>query len=234
MQDKIKTKLISVRKDAEQVYSTSQDIKEICKKAMDELTCYEHIIPDFFSYNNEAPRIKALYKKLKELDYSRNKVIPCVKASCAGYLYNEYFQGMTKFIEAFLDEVSGNGVNLSTMEKQLQTAMQGDKLFIESLFGGKNNEVCDEELTSAMQQVEYLVDFFETVKCIKRSVSSITDRAASCGDMSVVIDVVRLITNSTGEFCYRMITNIMNTYTAINDCVDGKSEKPVDQSFKVF
>ena len=234
MQNEFKAKLDSVRASAERVYKSSNDIKEICRESMDELTCYETIIPEFFSYNNEAVGIKTMYKKLKELNYTRNKVIPCIKVSCAGYLYDEYFEGMYTFIDNFFKEVSSNGPNVALMEKQLQTAIEGDPLFIDSLFGGKNNEVVNEELTSAVANIEYLVDFLELLKSIRQMVGDMCNRACELSGYDNSINVVRLAVNSTGSFSNRVIKTIIDTYKAINFSLDDKPTTSTNVVFKVF
>ena len=234
MQTEFKMKLAAVRASAEQIYLSTTSIPEICKEAVKELECYEKIIPDFFSYKNEAVKIKALYTKLKGLDYARNKVISCINVDCAGYLYKDYFSGMYTFLDNFFKEVSSNGANTQVMEKQLQTAIQGDPLFIESLFGGKNNEPVEEELTVAIKNVEYLVDFLESLKGFKQMICDVCNRAAELAKYEHSIDAVRLIIHSACSFSNRVIGSIMDIYTAINECLEDRPTKTVDQSFKVF
>lgn len=234
MQNEFKMKLASARASAEQVYQSTNSISEICKEVMKELDFYSNIIPDFFSYKNEAVRIKELYKKLKVLDYTRNRVISCVNVDCAGYLYNEYFTGMYSFIDNFFKEVSSNGENIQLMEKQLQTAIQGDPLFIESLFGGKNNEPVEAELTTAIKNVEYLVDFLETLKKFKQMVCDVCNRANELSQYEHSIAAVRLAVHSVCSFSNRVISAIMDIYEGIYASLEDRQTKPVDKSFKVF
>lgn len=234
MHNEFKNKLASVRSSSEQVYKTSTDVKTICQEVNKELVFYANIIPEFFSYKNEAVRIKALYKKLKTLDYARNKVLSCVNVTCAGYLYDEYLSGMYSFIDNFFKEVRSNGQNIPLMEKQLQTAIQGDPLFIESLFGGKNNEVVEEELTDAISNVEYLVDFLEKINGMNQMVNDVCNIAIEFPSYEYSIDTIRLIANSTCLFSNRVIGAIMDIYEAIHNKLDNKDDKPVDSSFKVF
>lgn len=235
MQNEFKQRLLAVRATAEQVYKTCMDPKTVCQEIMKELGCYTTIIPEFFSYTNEAVRIKALYKKLKELDYTRNRVIPCIKVSCAGFLYKDYFDGMYKFLDNLFREASSNGENIQMMEKQLQTAIQGDPLFIESLFGGKNNEMCQEELTDAIQNVEYLVDFLDYLKSLTQMVGDICNRGCECSEYSHTIDAVKLAANSASIFCSKVLSTIMDTYYAIQNALDNKVDAPAeDTTLKVF
>lgn len=234
MQNEFKQKLLAIRANAEQIYKECIDPKTIGQEIMKELGCYSTIIPEFFSYKNEAVRIKALYKKLKDLDYTRNKVIPCIKVTCAGYLYKDYLDGMYTFLDKLFKEASSNGENIQLMEKQLQTAIQGDPLFIDSLFGGKNNEVCQEELTDAIQNVEYLVDFLDYLKSISQMVGDVCSRGAECSTYSHSIDAIKLIANSVSMFSNKVLGTIMDTYCAIQNALDNKVETPVDTQLKVF
>lgn len=235
VQSQFKDKLAAIRIDSEKAYKECSEINTIRQKVMEELDCYARIIPDFFSYNNEAVRIKELYKKLHNLDYSRNRVISCIDVQRAGCLYEDYFEGMIKFVDNFINEAGSGGENISLMEKQLQTAMNGDSLFIDSLFGGKNNEYCNEELTSAITNVEYLVDFLQKIKDMQHVIADTCDRATKTSvTYEYIINAVRLMSNSAGMFCNRVISNIMDTYEAINDCLDDKPVKTVNTGLKVF
>jgi len=229
-------KLMAIRSDSEKSYSDSNEVNTIRQKAMEELDCYARIIPEFFSYNNEAVRIKELYKKLHNLDYTRNKVISCIDVQRACCLYEDYFNGMIKFVGDFINEAGSGGENISLMEKQLQTAMNADGLFIDSLFGGKNNEYDNEELTNAITNVEYLVDFLQKIKDMQHIIADTCDRATKTSvTYEYIINAVRLVSNSTGMFSNRVIKSIMDTYEAINNCLDDKPVKTVNTtSFKVF
>jgi hypothetical protein len=232
-----KDRLASTREESERICKTVECVKTICDTADKELDLYANIIPEFFSYNKEALKIKALYKKLKELDYIRNKVIPTIDVVHAGFLYNEYFAGMNAFIHKFIDEAnSEKPENLQLMEKQLQTACQADPLFIDSLFGGKNNVVADEELTEAIRNVEFLVDFLPIIDNMRMSIKSICEKALPLHDKyGFVIHAVRLVANSACSVSNKIINTIMDTYNDINCCLDDKPVVPQkDITLKVF
>lgn len=240
MQNEFKQKLNSVRSGADQFYASCNDVKAICTKAMEELTAYETCIPEFFSYKNEAVRIKDLYKKLKGLDYVRNRVMTCIDVGCAGYLYKEYFSGMYTFLDKFFSEArgGGNAETIALMEKQLQTAIQGDPVFIDSLFGGKNNAPSEQVLTDAIGNVEYLVDFLENIKGMKQMVGDVCSVACefSNANYEPAVKAVKLIVNSSCLFSYRIIDTIMDIYNDIHMTIDDKPTQTSveDTSFKVF
>jgi hypothetical protein len=235
MQNEFKSKLLSVKLSAIQARQNTNDINEIRKEALKELDIYTRVIPDFFSYNSEAVRIKTMYKKLKELDYIRNRVIPCINVDYATRIYNEYLDGMSNFIKDYCEKICRNDCDLSLMEKQLDTAIQGDPLFIQSLFGGKNNESTNEELTYAVTNVEFLVDFLECIKNMINTINCVCDRCMTCPTCPQMVNSVRLITNSICCFSNCVIDTIMSIYEDINNSLDGKTTKAtVDATFKLF
>ena len=234
MQNDFKQLLIAIANDAEKVYNNNDDLDAIYNKLNEELASYKAFIPNFFSYDNEAVRIKTLYKKLRELDYTRNRVIPCVNVSHAGYLYKEYFEGMYRFILKLCDEVRSIGENIHLMEQQLQTAIQGDPLFVDSIFGGKNNELRHDELTDAVQNVEYLVDFLDYVEPLHKMIDDIYNGLKKCSNYHGCTKAFTLVACSVSHFCYKILTAIIETYTMIYNALENKTEAPVDNSFKVF
>jgi hypothetical protein len=236
MFNEFKDRLNSVREESERVYKTSECIKTIFDTVDKELSVYTKVIPEFFSYNNEALKIKALYKKLKELDYVRNRVITCIDVDRAGHLYMEYFTGMCTFIDKFINEACAeNPENLPLMEKQLQTAIQADPVFIDSLFGGKNNERCEEELTNAVKNVEYLVDFLNTLNDMRNAIATICDKAIPVSEKyGFILHAVRLAANSACSASHKIICTILDTYNDINCSLDDKPVVQVDNTLKVF
>lgn len=235
MLTEFKSKLASVRASAERIFNNTNDVNTIKEESLKELSFYASAIPEFFSYNNEAVRIKNMYKKLKELDYTRNKVIPCINVKCASYIYREYLDGMINFIIDYHKKICCNSEDLPLMEKQLQTAIQGDPLFIDSLFGGKNNEITEEELTDAVSNVEFLVDFLEFLKYMENNIHQVYNHCCEQNSENTSItNCIRLIANSTCCFSNRIISAIMNIYEDINNTLDGNIKVSVDTSFKVF
>lgn len=234
-----KNTLNSVREQGENVCKNSKCVNEICNSVNTELTAYSRMIHEFFSYNNEALKIKALYKKLRELDYTRNRVIPSIDVCRAMTLYTEYFMGMREFVHKFIEEScksESTTSNLPLMEKQLQTAMNADPIFIDSLFGGKNNETQEIELTEAIKNVEYLVDFINVITEMHEYINSICSKAGTLFEKySCITDAVRLITNSACSICNRVLATAFDTYEVINNVLDDKPMPPKpDNTFKVF
>lgn len=232
--NELKNKLSKIRETKVKTYKFIPNIKTLHTELLDELDFYSGIIPEFFSYQHEAEKIKALYRKLKTLDYMGNKVVSCIDVERAGSSYREYFEGMVSFINNYIDEACNNGENLPLLQKQLQTAIEGDPMFIESLFGGKNNERQNVELTEAIKNVEYLVDFLDALKCMRTTLNEVIDRCFNTQPSTDLCKVVTLLTNSVSNFSNRVIYTIMDTYEIINCSLDNRPVKNVDTSFKVF
>ena len=218
----------TTRESAEKVYFYSNDVDKIKCEILSELNFYASLIPDFFSYNREAKQIKDMYEKLKSLDYSRNKVINCIDVPRAGCLYKEYFDGMVEFINKYLNSVDDR----DTLQNQLITAIKCDPLFIDSLFGGKNNEPANEELTEAVKNVEYFVDYLDMITYMRKNIACICDR---CHD-DAHINVLRLIANSVGIFSSKVVYTILETYCDIIYNLEAPTQMSVKSSgeLKVF
>lgn len=233
MQNEFKTELANILMNKSEFYKNTMDICEIQKELNKELDQYHHIILSFFSYNGEAVKLKALYKRLKELDYARNKVIPCVNVDKATGIYNEYFAGMTDFVKDYILEVSKSKSNIELMEKQLQTASQADPMFIDSLFGGKNNESVTTELTEAINNVEFLVDFINWIDYNKETINSVCGKCKEV-DYGGFGPSIRLIATSISRFINKVISTAIDTYEDIHNSLDDKPIKTPDATFKLF
>jgi hypothetical protein len=175
-----------------------------------------------------------MYKRLKELDYIRNRVIPCIDVDRAGHIYNEYFDGMVAFIKDYISNPPSDSRALDMLKNQIHTATQADPMFIDSLFGGKKNEISDTELTDAVKNIEYLVDFLDYLKRMNHTVNDVCN-ACKHIPCETALEVVKLIVNSTCNFSNKVIENIMKIYEDINNSLDNKTAvKPADNSFKLF
>ena len=69
---------------------------------------YESFIPEFFSKTGEAQNIRNMYKELKK-DKNEDKFINCISLTESATIYNEYIDGMSKFI----DEIKETSINES-------------------------------------------------------------------------------------------------------------------------
>ena len=101
MENDYKKRVKEICKDAKEEFSKNDISIQDMFDTMDQtIAKFESLIPEFFSYNNGAAKdIKKMYGCLKELDYTRNRVIPCIDVSVGSDIYQEYYSGMRNFVE---------------------------------------------------------------------------------------------------------------------------------------
>ena len=152
-------------KDAKSV----KDLAEIFKESMD---YYSHkLIPSFFTTKEgEGKKIKDMYQQLREKVYSpvvTESKVDCIDLNIAGTAYADYLSGMCQFIEeacaCSIDTEKYQTESASCTEK-MNTAKLHDGEFIESIFGGCNNEKQTGTVLESVGNIEYLIDFMETIK----------------------------------------------------------------------
>jgi hypothetical protein len=216
-----------------QVVPSIDNLKSYADAVANECESYVKLIPDFFSSHGEAESIKQMYRKLKELDYTRNRVICVVDIPNVSSIYRDYFDGMVRFINDFISKMTDNtpSANLSNMNESMDLAKKADSEFVASLFGGKNGECTDTELTEAVSNVEYLIDFMDhmkdmtnAVKCIfekSENLISLNNERNTCELNARVLDCVTLVSKSLGDYCNKLIKEIFRTYLQIMDTLNN-------------
>lgn len=202
-----------------------------------EYDAYLKLIPDFFSSHGEANGIRDMYKKLKELDGVRDRVIPVIDLSKVGNIYVEYYTGMCDFVDEVIEKATSSGVT-SELTEALELAKKGDPQFVDSLFGGKNGERVDTRLTEAVTNIEYLIDFIEVLNIMKLNAQRFYGTAASVKDNDCVRESVKLLATSAGIYCSKLLAEIFADYTKITNTLNNKFESPMEnpeqQELKLF
>jgi hypothetical protein len=195
-----------------------------------EYDAYLKLIPEFFSSHGEAAGIKDMYKKLKELDRFRDRIISAIDITRIGNIYVEYYTGMCDFVDEVIENAeSSNGISNDLIEA-LDLAKKGDPQFVDSLFGGKNGERVDTRLTEAVANVEYLIDFIEVLKMMKLNAERFYGAAASVNQDDTVKESIKLLVSSAGTYCSRLIIEIFENYTKITDTLNNKFTTPEENS----
>lgn len=191
---------------------------------------YESVIPTFFSASGEANGIKSMYQLIKEY-MPDEKHIVCTDVNKGASIYNEYLEGMMKFIHQIneTDFAALEGSDVSFTEK-LNKAKSNDSAFIESLYGGTVNENIELVLSEAAQNVEFLIDFIPQLKSLK---SMCTTLVTECTQDSIEIkkdliqESLKMLFESAENYSYKTLHNIMETYygiqTALHESADGQS-----------
>ena len=96
---------LSIFNDLESHFNSynSTDTKSVSTLA-EVLSYYKNCIKEFFSQNGEANGIREMYKAIREIISNGNdKLISCIDISQSYHIYQEYLDGMSKFISEIKD-----------------------------------------------------------------------------------------------------------------------------------
>lgn len=213
-----------------------EDLERIYTEAMD-FYCND-LIPGFFSSRGEGRKIRDMYQNLETFRYApfiQESAVPTVDLNIASSAYRDYMTGMQTFInevcECFtsVTETAYEKVSEECNEK-LETARANDGKFIESIFGGCNNESHEETVLEASKNVEYLIDFMENVKNDSAhcgvTIDKIKKGIETNEDRKLLLEYGRLMVESMNDYCYHAISEIFHSYKSINDVLSERGKKP--------
>lgn len=234
--NKYEYKIEMAYKKAIEEFKNAESKVDLAASVNNVISFFERFIPDFFSYEGEANNIKDMYAKLKDLDYARNRVIPFIDVNLGSHVYMDYYTGMREFMESLINAVRNNDTEkLEKMRQQIDIAQNGDEYFVNSIFGGKNNEEKTETIKDAVSNVEFLIDFISIIKTMKINIESAFCNMGEYYENPMVRSMTLLMVESMTRYCYRTLVTIIDTYNHIKDTLNGV-ERPVAESvtFKLF
>lgn len=211
-------------------------LKDVFESTME---YYSHtLIPSFFSTKEgEGSKIKDLYKTLKEKYYTKTvmeSVVTNVDLNIAGTAYLDYLNGMCTFIRETCDScIDGEkyAKESAVCEEKINSAKSHDGEFIESIFGGCNNQATTETILEATRNIEYLIDFMDTIKqdsyqcgcMIDRIKKGMQDHQEST---PLLMESARMMTESVNHYVYNTIQTIFNSYNAIHNVLESDGRTP--------
>ena len=208
---------------------------------IDSISCYESAIPEFFSKTGEAEGVKAMYAGIrKSLD--NEKTISCIDLNNTYNIYNEYVEGMSSFISDISELAAMESTtDLSKVKANFEKAKSSDSIFIESLYDGKlkENEKSEMPLSEAVTNVEFLIDFIPLLSSLKEKCTTLTESVNNTGEnecSQLLNDSLVMLFESVDNYCYKTISQIVSTYSEINDrlfneSTETKVEIPMYQLF---
>ena len=173
----------------------------------------------------------------KYSSFVQESAIDTVDLHVANVAYQDYLTGMRTFItetcEYCVDEEL-YAKESKTCEEKLESAKKNDGLFIESIFGGSNNERHTETILEATKDIEALIDFMDTVKQESANCGVIIDQikkgiADHSGSETLLMESAKMMAESFNNYVYHTISNVFTSYKNINDVLEnkGQSTKPV-------
>lgn len=204
---------------------------------MGELSFYESFIPSFFSKydGGEGDGIKLIYEKMRE--DTPKTVFETVDLNVASSKYFEYMEGMEEYITKIVIK-NGEGAlteSVSDILSNIDYVKERDSQYIESIFGGSNNEKKEEPYSEAVKGIEFLIDFIPKLSEFKENCTSIQKVFESSGvEDNVNSSLLTLYLESISNFCYNNMKEIVSTYYNILESVDSKITKEKTDNFKLF
>lgn len=185
------------------------------------LTTIESTIPEFFSRNGEAEGLHKMYEHTEsELN---NSTITSIDVKKSSIIYEEYLDGMKKFIKDIED--IGNINESVDFEEKLNTVKGSDVVFIESLFGGSMNEASEKTVTEATENIEYLIDFIPRIEEYKemceKAQDSLKNPSITDTQNRLIKESLELMHDSISNYCQKITTTVFETYNEITKAINN-------------
>lgn len=211
---------------------TNSDISEI-NKTKDELSYLESLIKRFYTQKGEAENIRNIYRFIESNMDENEKTVNCYDIYTLSNVYNEYIDGMIKFIDEIININNIDVCKDSYMDK-FKRAQCNDKKFIDTLFGdNQENQVFDntklgkseERLSSAVSNIEFLIDIIPRLSTVKQK-CDIYNKKYLDETNPIKKDLLKcsinMLYSSIRYFYYIAIKEILITYINIKDTINGK------------
>lgn len=211
-------------------------ITDIVEMSKNEMKNYKKFIREFFSKNGSADGIREMYELIDD-DSNSWKTIKTCDVNRSAYTYQEYIDGMREYIDDILSGKICSDENQEKLNQAITKCTNQDKIFIHSLFGGDNNPFEDTELSDAVTNIEYLIDFMpkldEFITVIDKFIYKHSLSSRKVNDF-LKINAILLYCDSVSVFCYTMIITIFNDYESINKVLNSNNYNTLKQEFVLF
>lgn len=205
----------------------------------DNIAFYESFIPEFFSKTGEADNIRKMYKDIKD-EKNELKTVEYIPVVESATLYNEYIDGMVKFINEIKETaITENVADLDAFSTKFNNAKQNDSAFIESLFNGRLTEKRDVVLTEAVSNVEFVIDFVTNIEEMKNRCNEIKESVNS-SDKNLKTELLEnccnMMCESVNNYCCNMLKTVIDTYQNINKSLYSEStiSETKEKGFKLL
>lgn len=214
------TKLLNIYDEYKNTSEEDMQSKYQAIKSL--LSLYESYIPEFFSKSGASENIRKIYEEI-DAGAFEGKTINTIDMNLSSHIYKEYFTGMMKFaidiINTCANELSDDVK--TTCEEKLQKAHQADNSFIDSLFGGTNNETKECSVKDAVSNIEFLIEFIPMIKDFQVSIDQIHDSMQN--EKNEMTDSCGLVVfNSIAYYCNKSMMNMIQTYDMIENLANSQ------------
>lgn len=177
---------------------------------------YKNDIKEFFSIDGEGNGIKEIYSKLKLKD-ACDRVINDIDINKAAHTYPEYLNGMMSFINDII--ANTNEETNGDFTDKIETAAARDAEFIQSLFGGENNQEKTCSIDECFQNVEFLIDFIPMMDELKNDCEVLKTAIGGKELSDVAKKSIALFCKSVKAFVYESLTHMVQSYAKVKHCL---------------
>jgi len=209
----------------------------VCK----EIEFIEGFIPEFFSKNGEANNIKIMYEKLDEINKSdESKEVSCVDVNKGFHIYKEYVEGMLKFINDIKNvDMLTESRDFENYSSQFNQAKRKDALFIDAIYGGNINQSVNTNVTEAVSNIEFLIEFIPELKILKEYCDTLHNSSINSNDTTkekLFNESSEMFYESVGYYIHSTVKNVLSTFCDINDKLNEEivTTESVKDNFKLF
>lgn len=209
---------------------SSNNLTSIFESAIAECDYIKKCICDFFSYNGAREEIRSMYESVDSRDNNWKTINTCDLDNCR-VLYDNYTEGMMKYIGELSSMESVD--NKDEICKKISSIRNNDKLFLESIFGGKNNESKEQSIFEAVKNIECLIDLIDTMEKCKSYMESIDISRKDVNRDAVMVECGKLYTESVSNYFHKTVSWIISDYKSIQESIHSKKE-PLKVEFAII
>lgn len=188
-----------------------------------------HEVIDVFRNVGKA-KIHELYQLPDSMEVDNGCELSDIKISES--TYNEYFDGMTKFIREVLSIDDRDTDIANRFNTELNNAKEKDKSFIDGLFVANNNNNCS-CVCIMKNNMDYLCDVKDTINRYQLGVKALTD-SFNYSDSEVKKNSVKFMESSVNYFLQSILSHIDKSLHVMVDNKEKIVEKVDDRKFCLF
>jgi hypothetical protein len=210
-----------------------------CNEKLDfmvkELNTYEISISSFFV--GKESDIKKIYSAIRSNAFPYNK-IRIIDINLAAHQYSDYFEGLCQFAKMVTGLSDSDEQNKEAIASKIQSVGERDKEFVDSLFNGTAIPYEESDISTAMKNVEVLIDIYqklpEFIKISKDILESITNTTEYKSEVASGYEV---FLNSIRNYSVQIIEFIIRTYESIENSMEVRESvkgSPIIPKYQLF
>lgn len=229
--------------ELEEIYNSNNSKVDACDPSSlvtlvrDEFSQYKNTVASFFT--DKANEIRFIYDSIRSNAFPYNRMM-LADSNKAMHLYLEYFEGMQKYLDRVFNLKSTDEVDSAKLSVNITSMIARDHDFVDSIYSEETNPKEENDLNSAMLNVEVLIDVYNGADAYYHLLGTYADKLASVDPLykDQCILAMKLMAHSVRHFHKDIIKEILGCYDIIHDSIQrrtpvGGEPKPVDP-YQVF